>query len=106
MEIATAKHLPQLCTRTAHVRFSSTARPWQLVRDMRRAFYVTELEAAFPDKAVAPHVLQDFVRRAKEIDVYKDPEAFQCLRKRHIFHVFECLKVFFRSFFDVSFSQL
>lgn len=72
--MAIAKHWP-LCTRAAHVRFSSTStvRPWQLVRDMRRSLYV-EREAAFPDKAVAPHVLQDFVRRAKDID-FKDPEA-------------------------------
>lgn len=71
--MAIAKHWP-LGTRAAHVRFSSTTvRPWQLVRDMRRSLYV-EREAAFPDKAVAPHVLQDFVRRAKDID-FKDPEA-------------------------------
>eukprot|EP00435_Cladocopium_sp_Y103_P058927 s952_g20.t2 len=62
-----------LCTRAAPVRFSSTARPLQLVRDMRHSLYA-EREAAFPDKAVAPDVLQDFVRRAKEID-FKDPEA-------------------------------
>ena len=80
--MAIAKHWP-LCTRAVHVRFSSTstARPWQLVRDMRRALYV-EREAAIPDKAVAPQVLQDFVRRAKDIEC-KDPEAFMPLQQAY-----------------------
>ena len=71
-EMATKRWpFPRLLT---HVRFSTIARPWQLVRDMRNSLYVTERESAFPDKAVAPHVLRDFVRRAKEID-FKSPEA-------------------------------
>ena len=98
--MAIAKHWP-LGTRAAHVRFSSTtARPWQLVRDMRRSLYV-EREAAFPDKAVAPHVLQDFVRRAKDID-FKDPEAFMP-QQAYFYIFFTCLKLFFPLFFDVFF---
>ena len=94
--MAIAKHWP-LCTRAAHVRFSSTStvRPWQLVRDMRRSLYV-EREAAFPDKAVAPHVLQDFVRRAKDID-FKDPEAFMP-QQAYFYIFFTCLKLFFHYF--------
>ena len=101
--MAIAKHWP-LCTRAAHVRFSSTStvRPWQLVRDMRRSLYV-EREAAFPDKAVAPHVLQDFVRRAKDID-FKDPEAFMP-QQAYFYIFFTCLKLFFHYFSMFFFSH-
>eukprot|EP00438_Fugacium_kawagutii_P001867 Skav216330 [mRNA] locus=scaffold3350:191632:192846:+ [translate_table: standard] len=51
------------------------ARPWQLVRDMRQALILaTDGSTAFPDRAVAPHLLRDFVRRAKDIDKNSDPE--------------------------------
>lgn len=52
--------------------WSASVRPSQLVGDMRRA--LINLDA---DKPVPPQILQDFVRRAREMD-FKDLEADPC----------------------------
>lgn len=64
-------HWPSLTPRLA-IRWSASVRPSQLVGDMRRA--LINLDA---DKPVPPQILQDFVRRAREMD-YKDLEADPC----------------------------
>ena len=53
------------------IRWSASVRPSQLVGDMRRALILDD------DKPVSPQILQDFVRRAREMD-FKDLEADPC----------------------------